>query len=252
VNNRPEFLDAFSEAPGEYAAARPNYPAALFDALAALAPSTRCVWDCATGSGQATTGLAEFFDSVQATDGSAEQISHAAPHPRVSYRVATATASGLPAKSVDLISVAQALHWFDLPEFYAEVRRVARPGALLAVYGYDWFYISPQVDPLVDHWLLRPIESYWRPEVRLLWYRYRTIEFPFEEVPAPRLGIYLRWTLEELLGYYRTWSATRSKLAAEGKQFLLDAYEALACAWGDPSTHHAVLMPMVIRLGRIP
>jgi SAM-dependent methyltransferase len=249
---RSEVLDTFSAASGEYATARPTYPAALFNALAALAPTTECAWDCGTGSGQAAAGLAQFFDSVQATDASAEQISHAVPHPRVSYQVATAARSGLLDRSVDLISVAQALHWFELPEFYAEVRRVARPSAVLAIYGYDWFYIAPQIDQLVNRWLLQPVQAYWHPRVRLLWDRYRTIEFPFQEVAEPRLGIYLSWTLQQLIDYYRTWSATRGKIAAEGERFLIDAYEALTSVWGDPMASRSVLMPITLRLGRIP
>jgi SAM-dependent methyltransferase len=158
----------------------------LFEFIAALAPARRRAWDCGTGNGHAALGLAALFESVQATDASAQQIEHALPHPRVHYRVAAAEASGLSDRSVDLISVAQALHWFDLAKFYAQVRRVARPGCLLAVYGYAWFYLSAQLDPLIDRWLLRPIEPYWLPNLRLLWHGYRTIEFPFEEIAEPR------------------------------------------------------------------
>lgn len=247
-----KFIDAFSETASEYAAARPTYPAALFAALASLSPATHQAWDCGTGNGQAATGLAEFFDSVEATDASAEQIGQASPHPRVRYRVATASASGLPDRSVDLISVAQALHWFDLGEFYAEVQRVGRPGALLAAFGYDWFYLSPQLDALVDQWLLRPIDAYWHPNVRLLWNRYRSIEFPFLDVTAPRLAMYLSWNLEQLLNYCRTWSATRSKIMAEGERFLADAHDALAAAWGDPDQRRTVVMPITARLGKLP
>ncbi len=247
-----KIIDAFSDIARLYATSRPTYPPAFFEPLALLAPARGCAWDCGTGNGQAAVGLAEFFDCVAATDASAEQIGHALPHPRVHYRVALAEASGLPDRSVDLISVATALHWFDLQKFYAEVRRVARPGALLAVYSHDWFYLSPELDPLVDRCLLRPIESYWLPNLRLLWNHYRTIDFPFEEVTEPHLAMYLSWTLDQLLSYYRTWSATRSKIGAEGEQFLVDARNALAAAWGDPDQQRTVVMPMVARLGRLP
>jgi SAM-dependent methyltransferase len=247
----PDFIDAFSDTAKRYAEARPSYPTELFEFLTALAPARRCAWDCGTGNGQAAVGLSEFFESVEATDASVEQIGHAAANPRIRYRVATAENSGIADRSVDLISVAQALHWFDLAKFYAEVRRVARPGALLAIYGYDWGYISPQLDALMQRWLLSVIEPYWLPNVRLLWHRYRTIEFPFQEVPEPRLAAYLNWNLEQLMSYYRTWSATRSKIAAEGEQFLTDAREAMAAAWGDPSKPRTMVMPIVVRLGRI-
>jgi SAM-dependent methyltransferase len=248
----PTFIDAFSDTAKQYAAARPTYPAALFECLAELAPATRCAWDCGTGNGQAALGLAEFFDSVEATDASAEQIGQALPHPRVRYRVAPAHASGLPDRSVDMISVAQALHWFDLDKFYAEVRRVARPSALLAVYGYDWLYLAPEIDPIVNRWLLRPIEPYWLPNLRLLWHRYRTIDFPFAELAEPRLAMNQSWNLDQLLNYYRTWSATQSKIAAEGEQFIADARNALVAAWGDPDGRHRAVMPIITRLGRVP
>jgi SAM-dependent methyltransferase len=246
------FVDAFSDTARRYALARPTYPAALFEFLASRAPSTHCAWDCGTGNGQAAAGLAELFDSVEATDASSEQIGAALPNSRVHYRVAPAEASGLPDRSVDLISVAQALHWFDLEKFYTEVRRVARPGALLAVYGYGWFHISPTIDALVDRWLLQPVESYWLPNNRLLWDGYRTIPFPFADTAEPRLAIHVAWTLQELLEFYLTWSAPRRKIAVEGDPFVGDARRALAAAWGDPDQPRAVVMPITARLGRLP
>src|SRR5665213_237412 len=130
-------------------------------------------------------------------------------------------------------------------------RRVARPGAVLGGYGYNWFYLSPQLDPLVDQWLLRPIEPYWLPNLRLLWHGYRTIDFPFEEITEPRLALYLSWNLDQLLNYCRTWSATRSKIAAEGEQFLAAARDALAGVWGNPELRRTVVMPITARLGRV-
>jgi len=247
----PGFVDAFSDTARRYASARPSYPSSLFQFIAELAPARHCAWDCGTGNGQAAVGLAALFESVQASDASAQQIEQAAAHPRVHYRIAAADASGLADRSADLISVAQALHWFDLAPFYAELRRVARPGGLLAVYGYAWFYLSAQLDPLVEHWLLRPLEHYWLPNLRLLWDGYRTIDFPFTEIPAPRLAIHLHWNLDQLLGYYLTWSATRSRIAAEGDRFLADAYQALAAPWGDPQQPRSVVMPISARLGRL-
>ena len=54
-------------------------------------------------------------------------------HPRVEYRVAPAERSGLPDAAVDLVTLALAAHWFDLPRFYAEVRRVGRPRTAIAL-----------------------------------------------------------------------------------------------------------------------
>jgi ubiquinone/menaquinone biosynthesis C-methylase UbiE len=139
MNRPPAFLDVFSDVAAQYAASRPPYPEPLFKALADRAPATTAAWDCATGNGQVALGLAVHFQRVYATDASELQIAHTAAHPRIEYRVAPAENSGLSNGSVDVVSVATALHWLDLPRFYDEVRRVLRPQGLLAVYGYNWF-----------------------------------------------------------------------------------------------------------------
>jgi SAM-dependent methyltransferase len=251
VGTTPDFIDAFSDAAERYASARPVYPRTLFQTFAALAPATVTAWDCGTGSGQAAVGLAEFFNCVDATDASAEQIAQAEPHPRVRYRTAVAESSGLGDKSVDLISVAQALHWFDRDRFFFEVHRVARPSALLAVYGYSWFYLTPSIDELTNHWLLQPVGSYWSANNQLLWDNYRTIAFPFEELPSPSLAIHLTWTLDQLFDHYLTWSAPRRKIAAEGDSFVRDARRAFESAWGAPTTPRHVVMPLAVRMGRL-
>jgi SAM-dependent methyltransferase len=252
VDARPGgFVDAFSDTAERYARSRPEYPDALFRELAALAPGRRCAWDCGTGNGQAAVGLARHFEQVEAGDPSAEQIAHALPDPRVRYRVATAEHSGLAPGSVDAISVAQALHWFDLDRFHAEVRRVARPGAVIAVYGYSWFYISPDIDELVDRWLLRPVDAWWPAHNRLLWDGYSTIAFPYSEIRPPRLALHLGWTLEQLLDYYLSWSAPRRRMAREGDGFVAEARAALAAAWGGPERARHVVMPLGIRIGRL-
>jgi SAM-dependent methyltransferase len=251
MSTAPGFIDAFSDDAEHYSTARPVYPRALFQVFAALAPATQTAWDCGTGNGQAALGLAEFFDCVEATDASAEQIAQAQPHPRVRYRTALAEASGLADGSVDLVSVAQALHWFDRDRFFSEVRRIARPGALMAAYGYNWFYVSPAIDELTDRWLLQPVQSYWSPNNRLLWDGYRTIAFPFEEVASPCLAIHLTWTLDRLFDYYLTWSAPRRKIMADGDGFVGVARRALESAWGDPAQPRHVVMPLSVRLGRL-
>jgi SAM-dependent methyltransferase len=245
------FVDAFSDAASQYAGARPAYPAALFDAFARAAPNRGLAWDCGTGNGQAAVALAARFDSVVATDASAEQIAHASLHDRVRYTVAPAEDSGLEAGSVSLISVAQAAHWFDLARFYAEVRRVAAPGAVITLYGYDWFYLTPELDALAEQWLLQPVRKHWSPNNRLLWDGYRTIAFPFEEFERLRLAIHLTWTLEDMFAYYQTWSSVRRKLAADGDAFLDDARDAFGQAWGDPGRPRHAVMPLHVRWGRV-
>lgn len=249
--NSAAFIDEFSDVAVEYAAFRPTYPRALFDRLAELSPARRAAWDCGTGSGQAAIGLAEFFDCVHATDASAAQLARATPHPRVHYRLATAENCGLPDRSVELVSVASALHWFDLDRFFAEVRRVARSGALLAVYGYHGFYITPALDELTERWLLRPVQSHWAPNNQLLADGYRTIPFPFEQVVEPNLAIHVSWTLSQLLEFFLTWSAPRRKIDVDGDGFVKEAHRAFEAEWGDPERRRHVVIPLIARIGRV-
>jgi SAM-dependent methyltransferase len=251
MNRSPAFLDLFSDVAGRYVTSRPQYPQALFRTLAGLTPATTAAWDCATGNGQAAVGLAEHFQSVFATDASEQQIAQALPHPRVEYRVAPAEHSGLRDASVDMVSVATAAHWFDLRRFYAEVRRVVRPHGLIAIYGYNWFYLTPALDELANRWLLEPIKDYWSAKIRLLGDGYLTIDFPFEELTGPPLAIHVSWNLDELFSYYVTWSATVAKIASEGSGFITAARTAFDAAWGAPMDRRHVVMPLALRLGRL-
>ncbi len=140
------FKDHFSEISAAYAAHRPSYPAALVDFLARLAPARRLAWDAGCGSGQLSVLLAGAFERVVATDASPEQIGRAASHARVEYRCARAEESGLPERVADLATAAQAAHWFDLPSYYAEVRRVVRPGGIVALISYGVVTVGADVD----------------------------------------------------------------------------------------------------------
>src|SRR5207253_9835478 len=144
------FKDHFSGQAAEYAKFRPNYPPKLFDYLASISPGGELGWDCATGNGQAAVGLAEHFAKVIATDASARQIESARPHPSISYRVAPAEASGIDPDSVDLIVVAQALHWFDMDRFFTEAKRVSKESGILAVSTYTRLSINPEIDAILS------------------------------------------------------------------------------------------------------
>lgn len=193
----------------DYADARPGYPPALFAALAALAPARGRAWDVATGSGQAALGLAPLFAEVLATDASEAQLAQARPAPNVRYERAPAEAAGLPDAHVDLVTVAQALHWFDLDRFWPEVRRVLRPGGVFAAWGYAW----PEVPPALDAALVAPfralVDPWWSPGNRLVWNGYdpATFRFPFATIPMAPMRLELRWTVGTLARYLRTWSA---------------------------------------------
>ena len=245
------FKDYFSGHAADYSRYRPGaYPAALFEALAALAPDRGCVWDCGTGNGQAALGLAELFEKVEATDASDKQIAAATPHPRIHYAVAPAEASGLPEQSVALVTVAQALHWFDLPRFYAEVRRVAKPQALLACACYA----NCTVDPGVDAAMARLYDgilgdAYWPPERKHVERGYADLPFPFPEVALPRFHMQMQWDLEAYVGYLRSWSATQNYIKKNGQDPLEWVGEELLQAWGDPKRTRFVQWPIFVRAG---
>lgn len=245
------FHDHFSAFAGRYADFRPSYPAGLFDYLAGLAPNRKLAWDCAAGNGQASVGLAGHFDRVVATDASREQIASAKPHPRIDYRVAPAENCGLPTNSVSLVTVAQALHWFNLDAFYAEAKRVLEPGGVLAVWSYGINHVEGEaVDRLVQDYYSNKVGPYWPPERRLVEDGYRSLPFPLEELPVPPIRMEERWTLDQLVGYFSTWSATNRCIKATGTNPLEPLSEALAGVWGDPATPRVVSWPLALRVGR--
>jgi len=245
------FKDHFSAAAADYAAHRPRYPAALIDYLAGLAPASACALDCGCGSGQLSVPLAGRFARVVATDASAAQIAKAEPHPGVDYRVALAEHSGLPPASVDLITVAQAAHWLDLERFYAEVRRVARPNAVLALISYGVLHVEGPPAPLVEHFYYRVLGPWWPAERRHVEEGYQSLPFPFAEYQAPVLAIEVQWTLAELLGYLDTWSAVRALEKARGRAPVERFAAELAAAWGDPGMPRTVRWPLALRVGRV-
>jgi SAM-dependent methyltransferase len=245
------FKDHFSGHAASYAAYRPGYPPALFAFLETLTPGRDLAWDCATGNGQAALSLAEVFAKVIATDASRRQLDNALPHPKVEYRVATAESSGLLDRSVDLLTVAQAVHWFDFDRFYAEARRVLRPGGAIAVWTYNLLRGTPAISALVDR-LAREISgAYWPPERRWVDEEYRTLPFPFPEVPAPVFQHTESWDLERLVAYFRTWSANVRYQAATGKDPIAEIAPELAAAWGDPEETRTLTWPIYMRAGRL-
>ena len=245
------FKDHFSSASDRYAAYRPDYPAALFAWLAGLCADHDLAWDCATGSGQAALGLAPHFRRVVATDASAEQIRHAVPHPLIDYRVAPAEASGLADHGVDLVTVAQAAHWFDLPRFYAEAARVLKPGGAIAVWGYGRMLLPGEMDALFQRFYAETVGPYWPPERALIDDAYRSLDFPFAEIEAPAFAIEVEWTLPRLMDYLSTWSAVKRYQAARGRDPLPALLAELRSLWGDPEAARALQWPLFLRAGRV-
>lgn len=246
------FKDHFSQRAALYATYRPRYPAPLFEYLAGLTPAHDLALDCGTGNGQAAEQLARYFMRVVATDPSSAQIRNATRRENIEYRVARADESGLPARSVDLVTAAQALHWFDAAAFFAETMRVLKPDGALAVWGYG--------DPILDttglHQLLHEfnrvkLEPYWSAERQVLLDGYRAIDFPFVEIEPPSFELRAMWNLAELLGYLRTWSATANYVEQNHADPVAELEPSLAGEWGDPATARLIRWPLYLRAGRL-
>ena len=240
--------DHFSGHAVDYARHRPDYPAALFDWIAAEACSHDLAWDCGCGNGQASVPLARHFRRVIATDLSAEQIAAATPYGNVSYRVATAEQSGLEDASADALTVAQALHWFDFDRHYAEVRRVVKPGGLIVAWTYQLLRARPDIDAILLDFYENRLGPFWPAERRWVDGGYRDLPFPFERLATPAFEIRRQWLLADLLGYLGTWSATRRCIAATGEDPIPALGDRLAAVW-----HHGpqeIIWPLALVAGR--
>jgi SAM-dependent methyltransferase len=244
------FADHFSGHADDYVRYRPDYPQALFQWLAGICPARQLAWDCACGNGQAAVALAHYFDRVIATDASENQIRNAIPAASVDYRVAAAEQSCLDSNSIDLITVAQALHWFELEAFFAEARRVLRPGGVLAVWSYGLTRVDPEIDAVIHYLYSNLVGPYWPMERRLVETGYSDIAFPFSEIAPEDFAMKAEWTLDELLGYLRTWSAVKRYLADQGSDPVADVEPALNKLWGEDQSRKTIRWPLKLRVGR--
>jgi SAM-dependent methyltransferase len=231
-----------------YAAGRPRYPESLFDFLAAQAPARGAAWDAGCGNGQATASLASRFARVLGTDMSAEQVAQAPALPNVEWRVASSEEVDVAPASLDLVLVAQALHWFDLDRFYPRVQRALAPRGVFAAVGYSWFRVDPAIDAQVKALVLDPLRPFWAQGNATLWRGYAQLPFPFEPIEAPPTAIELDWTLAQMMAYVDTWSAVKRMRSETGVDVVAAAAERLAPLWGEGARR--VTMPLTLRVGR--
>lgn len=250
MTSETEFKDHFSVQAEDYSIYRPEYPAELYAWLASICNEKAMVWDCATGNGQAAVALTNYFSYVIGTDASESQIYRAMIYPRVEYEVALAHQSPLKDHSVDLITVAQALHWFEFDLFFKEVERVAKNNAVLAVWCYELHQISPAVDAVIKTYYEDIIGAYWPAERRHIEQAYASIDFPFEPIKSPKCSMNKQWTLKHLIGYLGTWSATQKYIQENGHDPRAQILEALTAAWGADDTQ-SVTWPVTIKTFRI-
>lgn len=240
--------DLFSDKPENYGSFRPGYPSELFVFLKDQLNSCTRALDCGTGNGQIAGELAKFMEEVEATDISPQQLGHAVRKNNINYSVQQAEKLNFPDNSFDLITVGQAIHWFDFSQFYREALRTLKPTGLIAIVGYGLFRTNPETNALIDHFYNKTIGPYWEPERRYLEEAYKTIPFPFYEIHTPDFFLKEVWNLERLKGYLRTWSAVKKYDSILGKDPVQLIENDLEKSFGNSGE---VLFPILIRLGKI-
>ncbi len=248
---KTSFKDHFSGHSAAYRQARPTYPAELFAWLATQAPDRALVWDCGCGNGQASQALAEYFDQVVATDPSANQIAQAEARDNIEYRIEPSEQSSLADASASLVTVAQALHWFDHEAFYSEVDRVLKPGGVFAAWAYAGCSTGdPHIDRLIDYLYEELTGPHWPPERAYVDAGYRTLSFPFDEIAPPAFTMRQAWNLDQLLAYLRSWSATQRYIKANGDDPVRLVESRLRAAWSRPERQREIRWRMYLRSGK--
>lgn len=245
-----EFKDYFSTASDDYKLYRPQYPQALYQYLADIAPAAELAFDVGCGNGQASRELANHFQQVYASDASSAQIQQAEPHEKVHYLVSPAETINAPDASVDLITVAQAIHWFQHEAFFAEVDRVLKPNGILAVWGYQLLYTDTELDPLIEKFHTDIIGPYWPPERALLDNGYTRIAFPYARIETPQFYMNAQWKFSHLIGYLNTWSAVKQYEKAQGKNPIEQHFNEFEAAWGNLDREKKIYWPLILYVGK--
>ena len=252
-------LDRFSGHADLYAQYRIDYPSELYDFVLSFTQNRQTAWDCATGNGQVASALAEFFEQVEATDISETQLILAVKKPTINYQISSAEQTPFADQTFDLITVAQALHWFDVSAFHQEVRRVARPGAVIAEWGYGLVQLGqsspdpsrsgPNPDSIMLDFYRNRIGPYWDPQRKYIDNAYATLPFPFADAQRAEFTVRRTWSLDRFLNYLRTWSAVRQYIHENEEDPISGLGVELAPVWGDGERE--VRFPVFLRVGRV-
>ena len=240
--------DNFSSRSEDYSRYRPKYPEETYNFIRSKLKGFQKAWDCGTGNGQVASKIAEFFSEVNATDISTTQIKNAVKKSNIEYSVQRAEATNFENHEFDLIITAQAVHWFNFDEFYAEVKRCLKPDGIFVIMGYGLFSANPETDKIIEHFYHNIIGPYWDSERKYLEENYKTIPFPFNEIGAPELKQTYNWEIQELLGYLRTWSAVKHFEKDKQQDPVLLIEEDLKKAFGKKNN---VSFPILFRMGKI-
>lgn len=224
--------DNFSQQAAAYAKYRPQYPEALFNYILHFVKTKDTAWDCGTGNGQSAQVLCRYFNTVTATDISQKQIDNAFTASNIYYSAAPAEKTNIAANSIDLVTVSQALHWFNFNLFYAEVKRVAKPGAVIAAWTYSLLKISEEIDAVINDFHFNTLKAYWDAERKYVDEHYSSIPFPFKKMETPEFFIETTWTLPDLEGYFNTWSALQKFIKTEAMNPVPALIEKIKPLWG--------------------
>jgi ubiquinone/menaquinone biosynthesis C-methylase UbiE len=241
--------DLFSSDSASYAKFRPTYPSSVFEFIISCLPQKEKAWDCGTGNGQVASALAAYFEDVYATDISQSQLSEADKKINIHYSLQPSEKTNFPSASFDLITVAQAIHWFEFDKFYAEVNRTLKPGGLLAVIGYGEAIVDPDIDRILKRFQHEILQSYWDKERKWVDEKYLTIPFPFNEIESPGFQKEYLWTLDRFLGYISTWSAVKKFIQQNHIDPVAELKRSLEAYW-EPGNQKNIIFPTLLRLGK--
>jgi hypothetical protein len=252
MGNPPEIKpkDLFSRQASLYATFRPTYPEALYQFIFQHVPKKETAWDCATGNGQVAQYLSRHFRNVFATDISQQQLDNALQLKNVAYSIAPAEQTSFANGQFDLITVGQALHWFDHEAFYKEVNRVSNTHGIIAVWGYNILSVAPDIDNLLNNFYHNVVGPYWDDARKMVENAYRSIPFPFKEIPTPSFYITLSWTPEQLEGYLLTWSSTQKYIKTTNANPIPFLMEKIHREW-HPGKSREIRFPVFLRIGMV-
>ncbi|MCB0488502.1 MAG: class I SAM-dependent methyltransferase [Cyclobacteriaceae bacterium] len=242
--------DLFSGHADLYASFRPTYPNDLFQFIFKNVGQFDKAWDCGTGNGQVAQSLAPHFKSVEATDISRKQLENAKVIENINYQVCSAESTPFSKNSFDLISVGQAIHWFDLNKFYSECQRVAKPGCVIALFGYSPMRMSMEFDKLVDDFYFNVIYDYWETERRIVEDQYQSLPLPFELIKSPAFKIEQNLTIQAVEGYFNTWSSVQKFVKERGFNPVPQLMSEIKLLWKEEV--QSVYFPVFSKIGRIP
>jgi ubiquinone/menaquinone biosynthesis C-methylase UbiE len=245
-------LDIFSKQANTYKKYRPAYPQELYDEILQFIPERSSCWDCATGNGQVAIELSKYFDEVFATDISQEQLAEAERADNIKYMVERAEKSSFTENKFDLITVAQAIHWFDMEAFNNEVYRVTRNGGVIAIWAYGLLRINKEIDKQLDKFCYKTLRPFWNPERKHVDKAYSTVIFRFDQINEEKSrNITTQWDLEHLEGYLNSWSGVQHFIAqSDGLNPVPGLIKRIKQLWGS-NLKNKINFPLYLKVGRV-